>query len=178
MIETERLVIRPFRESDYQDLYEYLSIEETYRFEPGDPVSLKEARKITGERVGKVNWWAVILNDNEEEKLIGHISLFQVEPDIFRTWEIGYIFNPTYHNHGYATEAASAVIRYVFEKLNAHRIIAHCNPANQASWKVLEKCGLTREGVRRKNAYFRTDENGNPIWFDSYEYAILADDER
>ena len=45
MLETERLMVRPFRESDYADLYEYLSIEETYRFEPGDPVSLEEAEK-------------------------------------------------------------------------------------------------------------------------------------
>lgn len=178
MLKTERLVIRPFRESDYKDLHEYLSLEEIYQFEPGDPISLKEARKITRERTGKVNWWAAILNNDKKEKLIGHISLFQVEPDIFRTWEIGYIFNPTYHNHGYATEAVGAVIKYGFEKLNAHRIIAHCSPENVPSWKVLEKCGMTREGLQRKNVFFKTDDEGNPIWFDSFEYAILADDER
>ena len=178
MLETERLIIRPFRESDYKDLYEYLSMEETYRFEPGDPVSLEEAKKITGERAGKVNWWAVTLKNSEEDKLIGHISLFQIEPDIFRTWEIGYIFNPAHHNHGYATEACQAVIDYAFTKLSAHRIVAYCNPANKASWRVLEKCHLTREGLRRKNAFFKTDDNGDPLWFDSFEYAILADDKR
>ncbi|UCC17866.1 MAG: GNAT family N-acetyltransferase [Dehalococcoidales bacterium] len=178
MMETDRLAIRPFRESDYTDLFEYLSIEETYRFEPGDPISLEEAKKYAVERSNSVNWWAVTLKNDVKYKLIGHISLFQTEPEMFRTWEIGYIFNPDYHNQGYATEACRAVIDYVFTKLNAHRIAANCSPENRASWRVLEKCGLTREATRRKNAFFRTDNNGNPFWFDSFEYAILADDER
>lgn len=178
MLETDRLIVRPFREGDYTDLFEYLSLEEIYRFEPGDPVSLEEAEEIAANRTNKVNWWAVILMNDHKEKLIGHISLFQVEPEVFRTWEIGYIFNPVYHNHGYATEACQAVIDYTFTKLNAHRIVAHCNPENQASWRVLEKCGLTREALRRKNAFFKTDDDGNPLWFDSFEYAILVNDAR
>ena len=178
MLETKRLVIRPFRENDYKDLYEYLSIEETYRFEPGDPISLEEARQITSERADKVNWWAVMLNHDEEDKLIGHISLFQTKPNVFRTWEIGYIFNPAFQNKGYATEACRAVINYTFTKLNAHRIIAHCSPENIPSWKVLEKCGMTREGMQRENVFFKTGDAGNPLWFDSFDYAILANDER
>jgi RimJ/RimL family protein N-acetyltransferase len=178
MLETERLIIRPFRESDYKDLYEYLSIEETYQYEPGNPVSLEEAKNIAIIRSNKVNWWAVTLLNEGKYQLIGHISLFPVEAEIFRTWEIGYIFNPAYHNQGYATEACRAVINYTFTQLNAHRIVACCTPANQASWRVLEKCRLTREGLRRKNAYFKTDDNGDPLWFDSFEYAILEDDKR
>ena len=178
MLETDRLLIRPFRESDYSDLHEYLSIEETYRYEPGDPISLEEAKKYAMERSNSVNWWAVTLKDDIKNKLIGHISLFQVEPEVFRTWGIGYIFNPAYHNHGYATEACQAVIDYTFTKLNAHRIVANCSLENRASWRVLEKCGMTREAIRRKNAFFRTDNNGEPVWIDSFEYAILADNER
>ncbi len=176
MIETDRLLVRPFRESDYKDLYEYLSLDEIYRYEPGNPVSLEEARKITEERVNKVNWWAVVLKDDINNRLIGHISLFQAEPDAFRTWEIGYIFNPVFQNKGYCTEAARVMINYAFNELNAHRIVAYCNPENISSTRVLEKCGMTREALRRKNAFFRTDDKGNPLWFDSCEYALLADE--
>jgi RimJ/RimL family protein N-acetyltransferase len=178
MLETERLIIRPFRESDYADLFEYLSIKETYRFEPGEPVSMEEAKEYAKKRSNSVNWWAATLKNDTRDKLIGHISLFQTEPKVLRTWEIGYIFNPAFQNKGYASEAAYAVIKHVFEKLNAHRIIAHCSPENIPSRKVLEKCGMTREGLQRKNVFFRTDDEGNPLWFDSFDYAILADDER
>jgi RimJ/RimL family protein N-acetyltransferase len=174
MISTERLVIRPFKESDYADLYEYLSLEETYRFEPGKPVSLEEAKNLASERAKGTNFWAVTLK-NGDNKLIGHVSLFEAEP-VFKTREIGYIFNPVYQNKGYATEATAAIIKYAFEKLNTHRVVAYCSPDNTPSWKVLEKCGMKREGLYRKNAFFRKDDAGNPIWFDSCIYAILAED--
>ena len=45
MLSTQRLIIRPFHKNDYQDLYEYLSLKETYQYEPGEPISLEEAKK-------------------------------------------------------------------------------------------------------------------------------------
>ena len=79
MLETDRLIVRPFRESDYNDLYEYLSLEETYRYEPGDPVSLDEAKKYALKRSNSVNWWAVTLKNDIKDKLIGHVTLFQTD---------------------------------------------------------------------------------------------------
>lgn len=175
MLNTERLVIRPFQEDDYKDLHEYLSLEETYRYEPGEPISLEEAKKITSERAGGTDFWAVTLKD-DSKKLIGHISFIKTEPKAFLTWELGFIFNPSFQNRGYATEASRALIAYAFAELDAHRVVGYCSPENIASWRVLEKCGMTREGVHRKNAFFRKDKDGRPIWLDSYEYAILAED--
>ena len=175
MIHTERLIIRPFLEDDYKDLHEYLSLEETYRFEPGQPISLEEAKKITSERAAGKDFWAVILKDNKK-KLIGHLSFIQSEPKSFLTWEIGFIFNPVFQNKGYATEASRALIAYAFAELGAHRVEGFCSPDNIASWRVLEKCGMKREGLRRKNAFFRKNNDGQPIWLDSYQYAILAED--
>jgi RimJ/RimL family protein N-acetyltransferase len=135
-------------------------------------------KEISLKRSDSMNWWAVTLKNDINHKLIGHISLSQTDLKILRTWEIGYIFNPDYHNQGYATEACRELINYVFRNFNAHRIVAYCSPANPASWRVLEKCGMTKEGLLRKNTYFRTNDNGDPIWLDSFQYAILADDER
>ncbi len=176
MLTTERLIIRPFQETDYQDLYEYLSLEETYRFEPGKPVTQEEARQLCQIRATGNNFWAATLKDNQ--KLIGHVSFIQAQPEHFLTWEIGYIFNPVYQNHGYATEASRAVIEYGFKKLSAHRIVAYCNPENSPSWKVLEKCGMRREGYFHKKAFFRKNEKDEPLWFDVYEYAILNEEYR
>jgi RimJ/RimL family protein N-acetyltransferase len=165
MLSTERLIIRPFLESDYQDLYEYLSLPETYRFEPGKPITLNEAKKFCKKRAKGTNFWAAILKNNQK-----------LGPKFLLAWEIGYIFNPTFQNQGYATEAVQTIIKYAFKELGAHRIVGHCSPDNIPSWKVLEKCGMRREGKLRKNFLLRNDEKGNPIWLDSYEYAILDED--
>ena len=176
MISTERLIIRPFLKSDYHDLHEYLSLKETYEFEPGEPISIVEAEKLCIERSKGRNFWAVALKDSN--KLIGHISFLQTEPTFLLTWEIGFIFNPAFQNQGYATEAAIAVIKHAFSEMNTHRIIGHCTPENIPSWRVLEKCGMRREGLLRKNFYVHKDKDGNPQWLDSYQYAILAEDIR
>jgi len=174
MLTTERLIIRPFLKNDYRDLYEYLSLSETYRFEPGKPISLNEAKKLCRERAKGTNFWAATLKDSQ--KLIGHVSFFLLGPEFLLAWEIGYIFNPAFQNQGYATEAVRAIIKYAFMELGAHRIVGHCSPENPPSWKVLEKCGMRREGLLRKNFYVHKDKDGNPQWLDSYEYAILDED--
>ena len=171
---TERLIVRTFREADAGDLYEYLSRPETYRFEPGEPVSRAQAALRAGEFASGANFWAAELKDGH--KVVGHVSLFPSGPDHVRTWELGYIFNPDYQRRGYATEATRAVIDYTFGELNAHRVVAHCSPLNTGSWKVLEKCGFRREGLQKKNIFFHHDAAGNPEWFDSYDYALLADE--
>lgn len=174
MLNTERLIIRTFSETDYKDLYEYLSLKETYQYEPGKPVSLEVAKKIAADRAKGTKFWAITLKDSK--KLIGHVSFIQTEPKFLLTWEIGYIFNPTFQNKGYATEATQGIISYAFKELGAHRIVGRCSPENIPSWRVLEKCGFKREGLLRKNVFFREDENGKPYWLNSYIYAILAED--
>lgn len=175
VLSTERLIIRPFREDDYKDLHEYLSLKETYQYEPGKPVSIEAAERIATDRAKNTNFRAVTLND-DNKKLIGHVSFIQTEPKAFLTWEIGFIFNPTFQSQGYATEASRALIKYAFKELSAHRVVGFCSTENTASWKVLEKCGMKREGLLSKNAFFRRDKDGQPLWMDSYEYAILAED--
>jgi len=175
MLTTERLIVRPFSANDYQDLYEYLSRKEIYQYEPGEPVSLGEAKKISAERAKSTDFWAVTLKD-KNKKLIGHVSFIQTEPKHFLTWEIGFIFNPAFQNKGYATEAARSLIAYAFRELGAHRVVGYCSPENIPSWRVLEKCGMKREGLQRKNAFFHKGEDHKPIWLDSYIYAILAED--
>jgi ribosomal-protein-alanine N-acetyltransferase len=173
---TERLIVRTFREADAGDLYEYLSRPETYRFEPGEPVSRTQAAERAGEFASGATFFAAEIKDGH--KVVGHVSLFPSGPDHVRTWEIGYIFNPDYQRLGFATEATRAVIAYTFKELAAHRIVAHCSPLNTGSWRVLEKCGFRREGLERKNIFFHHDAAGNPEWFDSYDYALLAEEFR
>ena len=88
-----------------------------------------------------------------------------------QTYELGWVFHRAYHGHGYATEAAEALLRYSFEALPLHRVIATCQPQNVASWRVAEKLGLRREGHFRQ--CLRRLENQ---WWDEYFYALLAEE--
>jgi len=171
LIETERLLIRKFIPTDGIALFEYLSLPEIYRFEPGEPISMGEAMQLAVERAEGDNFLAVVLK--ESGKLIGHLYFEQRQPPEFRTWELGYIFNPKYQRMGYGSEAAAALVKYAFAKYHPHRIMARCDQNNPASWKLLEKVGFIREGAFKQVAYFRLNEVGSPIWVDAFEYSML-----
>lgn len=171
LIETSRLLIRKFAPSDAADLYEYLSDPATYTFEPGRPISLDEARALTVQRSTGENFLAVVLK--QSSKMIGHLYIEQIEPEKCRAWELGYIFNPKYQRRGFASEAAAALVEHVFASCHAHRIMARCDPRNPASWKLLEKIGFVREGHFKQAGCIHSDENGDPIWNDVFEYSRL-----
>jgi [ribosomal protein S5]-alanine N-acetyltransferase len=172
-IQTDRLIVRSFRPDDWSDLFEYLSRPEIYEFEPGEPIDAEGARAMAVERSNGRAFWAVELR--AEGRMIGHLYFQQVEPDELETYELGYIFDPGYQRHGYAIEAARALVDSAFAEMGVRRVIAQCNPANTASWRVLEKIGFVREGHLRQNIFFRRDAEGRPIWQDTFEYGRLRE---
>lgn len=167
-IETKRLRIRRFKEDDWKDLYEYLSDEEVVYYEPYTVFNEEQCKKEAVNRSTNEEFFAVCLKDSE--KLIGNIYLGRRD---FNCYEIGYVFNRNYQKQGYATEASKAVLDYAFDELHARRIIGKCNPKNKASYQLMERIGMRREGHLLQSVYFKVDENQNPIWSDTYEYALL-----
>lgn len=165
---TDRLIIRKFEQNDWKDLYEYLSDKEVIKFEPYDVYSENQAKEEAINRSNNESFFAVCLKENN--KLIGNLYLSKGD---FDTWELGYVFNRNYQGLGYATEGAKELLDYAFTHLGARRIIAMCSPKNQHSWKLLERLHMRREGLLLQNIYFKKDSNGEPIWLDTYEYAIL-----
>ncbi|MDD6812205.1 MAG: GNAT family N-acetyltransferase [Lachnospiraceae bacterium] len=170
ILETERLIIRYFEETDAEDLYAYLSDAEVVKYEPYEPFSYEEARKEAKRRAEDKNFYAVALKSG---KVIGNLYFAKGE---FDTWELGYVFNREYWGKGYASEAAKALLKEAFTKWNARRVIAMCNPKNEGSWKLLERIGMRREGHLRQNIYFFQNEKGEPVWQDTYEYGILKNE--
>ncbi len=171
VIETQRLLIRPFDPADWENLHEYLSDEQVVCYEPYNVFTADESRLEAIRRSNDPAFWAVCLKDGG--KLIGNIYLAG-QP--FDTWELGYVFNASYQGKGYATEAAACLLDHVFGKLGARRVAAMCNPLNTASWRLLERLGMRREGHLIQNIWFKRDEQGVPIWANTYEYAILAEE--
>ncbi len=80
---------------------------------------------------------------------------------------MGYGVNRTVWGRGYTTEAAKAMIHFGFQKLGLRRITSTCDVKNKASARVMEKAGMKREGLFRKNVF----QKGK--WRDTFFYAIL-----
>lgn len=166
IIETERLILRPFEETDYDDLYEFLSQLETDEFEGYPGITYENGKEHLAYRLRSEEFLAIELAENK--KIIGNIYCGKRD---FESREVGYIVNKRYQRAGYATEALAAVIKELLHN-GTHRIFAECDPRNTGSWKLLEKVGMVREAHFHKNIYFHKDENGNPIWKDTYVYAV------
>ena len=150
VLETERLRLRPFRRADAKDVFAYASDEEVARYE------LWDAHQRLSETRGYLAWmrqqyrngqpasWAIELR--ESKLVIGSIGFMWVSEE-HRSGEIGYSLARSHWNQGLTTEALRAVLSVSSEKLRLHRIEAQCDVRNPASGRVLEKCGMSREGV-------------------------------
>jgi len=170
-LETNRLIIRRFNQEDWKDLYEYLSDEEVVKYEPYGIFSKEQCKAEALRRSTDLAFWAVCLKATN--KLIGNLYFCEQDPSKFRTWELGYVFNREFQGKGYATEVCNRIIQYGFEDILVRRIVANCNPLNTNSWKLLERLIFRREGYSLQTVYFKLDKMGNPIWHDTYSYAIL-----
>ena len=170
IVETERLILRRYKEEDLQDLFEYLSDKEVVEHEPYRPLTLIETKENLEWRIGTEEMIAVELKSSH--KMIGNVYMGKRE---FEALEIGYVFNRNYWGHGYAFESCKALMQQAFSN-GIHRIYAECDPRNKRSWKLLEALGFQREAHLRKNVYFWKDENDKAIWKDTYIYAKLGVD--
>jgi len=169
-IHTSRLILRQFTESDYDDLFEFLSQLENDEFEGYPGITYENGKDHLKYRLGSEEFFAVQLKDSG--KVIGNIYCGKRD---FEAREVGYIINKNFQRKGYASEALSAVIKNAFET-GTHRVYAECDPRNECSWKLLEKIGLRREAHFKQNIYFHKDENENPIWKDTFVYALVKED--
>ncbi len=84
--------------------------------------------------------------------------------------EIGYFLLPQHWGKGYASEMACALVDGFFGTMGLHRISASCNASNKASERIMQKAGMTKEGVFRKARYKKNQ------WHDELRYAILYEE--
>ena len=152
MITTERLLLRRMMVGDCYDMYEYASNPNVTRFLTWSPHPDIEYTKeylqyiANHYKLGDFYDWAIILR--KENKMIGTCGFtrFHMNHDCA---EIGYVINPAYRGQGIACEAVRSVMHFGFENLGLHRIEAKYIEGNEASRRVMEKVGMTFEGVRR-----------------------------
>ena len=143
-ITTERLIIRKFIYDDWQGVHSYISDANVMKYIPEGVFSDEDTKKFVVENSNEnAKYFPVLLK--KDQTLIGHIVFHKYFGE--HTYEIGWVFNPKYYNNGYATEAAYSILKYGFESMKLHRIIATCQPENIPSYRVMEKIGMRREGI-------------------------------
>jgi len=106
----------------------------------------------------------------EDDALLGGLTLGQVKRGVVQAATLGYWIGAPYAGRGFMSRAARAAISFAFSTLRLHRIEASCLPHNEASIRLLERVGFTREGYAR--AYLRI----NGAWQDHLLYSLLESD--
>ena len=153
VLESERLIMREMRVGDCFDMFEYAKNREVTKFLTWSPHYDVEYTKAylhnlkNHYKMGMFYDWALILK--EENKMIGTCGFtrFNLASDLA---EIGYVINPAYRGKGIAAEAAGKVLEFGFYKLGLNRIEARYMAGNDASRRVMEKLGMSFEGVARE----------------------------
>lgn len=171
-LRTERLLLRPMSDDDFDDLYAFQSDPDVTRYVLYDARSRDDMRAALAAKKRDT----ALLRDGDalslavtvppEPTVIGEVNLF-LRSVANRMAEIGYVFHPAYHGHGYAREAAREMLRVGFEDLRMHRMTAVCDARNTASWRLMEKLGMRREAHFVENEFLKGE------WTDELVYAML-----
>lgn len=116
--------------------------------------------------------YALFIFSTADGALVGGLTLCNVRRGVTQACTLGYWTGAPYARQGYMTAAVRAVIPFVFDSLELHRLEAACLPSNTASIKLLERTGFGPEGLARR--YLRI----NGVWQDHLLYALLDSDRR
>ncbi|MDZ8104634.1 MAG: GNAT family protein [Nostoc sp. DedQUE12a] len=175
-LETERLVLRDFVESDWPAVHQYASDREVVRYLTFGPNSEEDTknflqREILLQKQELRQHFALAVTLKSQKQLIGICRISTLDT-VNKTGSIGYCFTKQFWGQGYATEAVREIISFGFQELGLHRIFATCHPANIASVRVMQKNGMQQEGYLRQHHWIKGE------WRDSWLYAILEDEWR
>jgi RimJ/RimL family protein N-acetyltransferase len=168
MLISGNIELRPLRKTDASRLAELANNEKISRnLRDGfpHPYTLADAEKFLATFTDQepVTFFGIDFNN----EYVGNISLVPCT-DIYRkSAEIGYFIGEPYWNKGIVTKAVKLITEYGFNTLGIVRIHTGVFEYNQASQRVLEKCGFVKEGIFRKSVFKQ-----NQLW-DEVRYALL-----
>ncbi len=175
ILKTTRLIIRELESNDLDQIHNLLSSPETDEFNTmGIPESIQVSEKLvadwlTTQKQEPRDSYIFCMDLNDTKQFIGLIALILGKKK-YRSAEVWFKIHKDFWRNGYTTEALLRILQFGFNDLKLHRIEAGCAVENVASSKVLEKAGMTREGMKRKNLPIRGH------WKDNYIYGILEED--
>lgn len=161
-LDTKRLLLRRFYREDADACFNnWMADEEVYEFlsaGPKDRNYIEEWLSYADEVYAKNDtyYWAIV--EKESGKAVGEIFVNDYS-EKNRVAELWWTVGPRFKGKGYATEAAKAIVSHLFNEVGFHRVWAKCVDGNIGSERVMQKCGMGREGVMREYFYDdKTDE--------------------
>ena len=170
---TPRLVLRPFRPEDVDDVFEYAKDPEWAEYLSGavpQPYTRRDAEEfIAGKMLAPSGefTWAIVL----EDRVVGSMTL-RVDSK-HEGGEIGYSLAKAHWGLGLTAEAARAVVDWGFAERGLHRISSVADVRNRRSWRVMEKLGMRREGLFRSH---RKDPRPGYPRIDMVYYGLLREE--
>lgn len=166
-LHTARLRLRPFTEEDKDALYALMSNAYVLRYWDAPPWTertradrfLARCKEMEQEGSGV----RLAIERTDDGAFVGWCAFMQWNPD-FRSALIGYCLAEKAWGHGYATEAAGAMVQWAFDTLDLNRIQSEADTRNRASERVLEKLGFVREGTLRENCILNGDVSDSSVY--------------
>ena len=177
-LETDRLIVRRFEKVDVPDVLAYSRYEEDDRFRKRnvnwdlteEGVLQWWTPMMTMRPEEAIHWLSLVIELKTERRVIGNVGFNTKKTGDNLQGMIGWTLGAAYEGNGYATEAASALLDYLFRSVGFHRVYALTSPKNVNSWRLMERLGMRREAHYRRNCFV------DGAWDDEYGYAILADE--
>ena len=172
-LNTERLLLRPFRLEDVDDVVAYANDEQwsQYLVRIPYPYTRRDGEQFIAYALGssweEIPQWAIVLDGT----VVGGITLDIVPRDLRAN--LGYALAREHWGKGLSTEAAWSVVSYGFDKLGLKTITARTDARNAASSRLMEKLGMTREGTLRSRFLERGD-GGHRV--DQVCFSLLRDE--
>jgi ribosomal-protein-alanine N-acetyltransferase len=172
-LRTERLTLRPVEEADADDLFALMSDAHVLRYWDSSPWTDPEqargfvarSHRMAAEDIGA----RVVVERAEDGAFLGWVTFTSWDPDV-RSAKLGYVLTRNAWGHGYATEAARAVLTWAYDALPLNRVQSEADTRNPASARVLEKLGFVLEGTLREDCVV------DGVVSDSWVFGLLRRD--
>lgn len=170
-IETERLKIRKIELFDLSDFYMYRSNPDVTKYQSFDVMTVEEAEKFIVENsklhFGKLGEWVQYgIEIKATGQMIGDCAVKLDQYDA-RTAEIGITISHLQQRKGYAKEVLIAILTFLFESKNIHRVVEITDAENMASINLLKSVGFRQEGHFIENIFIKGK------WGNEFQFAML-----
>lgn len=176
LIHTPRLLLREFVADDWRAVYAYQNDPRYLEFYEWDHRTEQDVKHFVNlflmqqQETPRTKFQLAITLANSN-RLIGNVGIRKRELKT-HTAELGYELDPRMWSNGYASEAATAMLKFAFETIRVHRVMAYVISNNHNSIRLLEKLGLRQEGRLREHEFFKGR------YWDTLVYGMLEEDWR